>query len=100
MVCGVRAVRNRRADAAAVTGSRVCAESMVEIRTSKGSSWLSSAIFSTAGNSRWPMARASARMTARTCTLCRSAHVVVILIDGRDTADPRIAGVIIEGGAG
>src|SRR5262245_14357836 len=65
-VRGVRATRKRRADAAAVTGSRVCAESIVEISTSNGSSWLSSAIFSTAGSSRLSMARASARITAST----------------------------------
>ena len=66
IVFGVRATRNSRADAAAVTASRVCAESIVAIRTSKGSSWLFSAIFSTAGSSRLSMARASARMTAWT----------------------------------
>ncbi|OLD13172.1 MAG: hypothetical protein AUJ01_15495 [Acidobacteria bacterium 13_1_40CM_3_65_5] len=55
-VCGVRATRNSRADAAAVTGSRVWADSIVEISTSNGSSWLSSAIFSTAGRSRLSMA--------------------------------------------
>src|SRR5476651_2633692 len=63
---GVRATRNSRADAAAVTASRVCADSIVAIRTSNGSSWLFSAIFSTAGSSRLSMARASARITAWT----------------------------------
>src|SRR4051794_2949529 len=73
-VCGVRATLKRRADAAAVTGSRVCAESIVEMSTSNGSSWLSSAIFSTAGCSRWPMARASTRMTA--CTVVEGSFFI------------------------
>ena len=66
IVRGVRATRNSRADAAAVTGSRVCADSIVETSTSNGSSWLSSAIFSTAGRSRSSIARASVRMTVWT----------------------------------
>src|SRR5262245_44174093 len=65
-VRGVRATLNSRADAAAVTGSRVCADSIVEMRTSKGSSWLSCAIFSTAGSWWASMARASARMIGST----------------------------------
>src|SRR3954451_6251828 len=63
---GVRATRNRRFDAAAVTASRVCADSIVAMRTSKGSSWLFSAIFSTAGSSRLSIARARARITVKT----------------------------------
>ena len=38
IVCGVRAARNSRSDADAVTASRVWAESIVAISTSNGSS--------------------------------------------------------------
>src|SRR5206468_7811188 len=61
---GVRAMRNNRSDAAAVTASRVWADSIVATSTSKGSFRLSCEIFSTAGAARSPTARASARITA------------------------------------
>src|SRR6185436_1042524 len=57
IVCGVRATLNSRSDAAAVTGSRVCAESIVEISTWNASCLLSSLIFSTAGSSILATAR-------------------------------------------
>src|SRR5215813_9760716 len=63
---GVRATRKSRAEAAAVTGSRVCADSIVAIRTWKGSSRWSLAIFSTAGSSSPSIAFASRRMTVAT----------------------------------
>jgi len=63
---GVRATRKSRADAAAVTASLVCADNIVAIRTWKGSSFWSFAIFSTAGSSRPSIAFASRRMTVAT----------------------------------
>ena len=57
-----------RADAAAVTGSWVCADSIVEISTWNGSSRLSSLIFSTAGSSKLWRALPSRRRTGTTGT--------------------------------
>src|SRR4029453_15567409 len=87
MVLGVRATRKSRADAAAVTGSRVCADNIVEISTSNGSSWLSSAIFSTAGRSRLSIARASARMT-----------VLTVRDEGFDITSASIVAAFYQGG--
>jgi hypothetical protein len=69
IVLGVRATLNRRSDAAAVTASLVCADSIVAMRTWKGSSSWSCAIFSTAGSSRPSIAFAKRRITAPTGAL-------------------------------
>src|SRR3954468_8532913 len=62
----VRATRNRLADAAAVTASFVCADSIVAMRTWKASSFLFLEIFSTAGSSMPWIALPSLRMTTWT----------------------------------
>src|SRR5574338_219033 len=66
MARGDWATLNSRSDASCVTSSRVCAESIVEMSTSKGFSLLLWAIFSTAGSSSPSIARASRLITAET----------------------------------
>src|SRR4029079_6008041 len=61
---GVRATLKRRDEAAAVTASFVCADSIVAISTWEGSSCCSFAIFSTAGSARPSVAFASRRITS------------------------------------
>src|SRR5688500_11911279 len=67
IACGVLAALNSRSEAAAVTASFVCADSIVAIRTWNGSSCVSSAIFSTAGSSSDRIARPRDFSTRTTC---------------------------------